>query len=699
MKPRRPTGSGDAQLRQLAERQLAPVAGTGETEGREMERLVHELQVHQIELELQNEELRSARDEADALLTQFTELYDFAPVGYLSVNEAGVVTQANRAIGQLLQIERSPLIGRRFGLLLQEADRVAFSDFLRGIFTGTPQKPMELSLEGDTGTSHWCRLEATLPPGAAECHITATDLTERRAAETGLLQAEQFARDALDALSANIAIIDGSGTIIRVNQGWTDFAIANGATPQNVGIGRNYFDVSMAKTDVSRLSAEGLVAGINAVLSDDLPEYQFEYPCHSPDEERWFSVRATRFTDHGAPCAIVAHQDITARIQLQTQLLHAQKMEIVGQLAGGIAHDFNNLLTVINGVAELALTATEPGTPLERDLVDIASAGQRAARLTRQLLAFSRKQVMSFETVAVDEVVLNLRSLLQRLVGDDITLEIECDAETGSALVDANQLEQVVMNLVINAHDAMPDGGILSIRTGKLVLDDSRESARWQLPPGPYLSIRISDTGTGMTAAVRERIFEPFFTTKEIGRGTGLGLSTVQGIVAQSQGSISVESTLGVGTDFCILLPRVEPMAPTKTMPPVGLESGGRGTILIVEDESAVRRIAERVLLRDGYAVLSAASGESALEMLALHSGAVDLMLTDMRMPGMSGAELAAEARARFPALRVVFASGNSANSLDTEFSSPAPEFFLGKPYLSAQLLHVVRAALLSPPR
>ena len=396
---------------------------------------------------------------------------------------------------------------------------------------------------------------------------------------------------------------------------------------------------------------------------------------------------------------VAIKRDLTDQKQLEAQFLQAQKMESVGRLAGGIAHDFNNLLTVINGTAELASISLVDDDPMRADLGEIHRAGERAAALTRQLLAFSRKQVMKPQVLNLTTLVAGLQSLLQRVIGEDVSLVLDPEAGSSHGLVrvDPGQLEQVLMNLVVNARDAMPKGGTVTIETRDIDVDDPRVAQRESIDPGSYVVLSVRDTGTGMDAETRARLFEPFFTTKEQGKGTGLGLATVHGIVAQSGGRISVETAPGMGTTFKVYLPRLADA--TLASPRVGTAAvaAGSETILVVEDEPGVREMARRMLAMSGYVVLTASNAAEALQLLAGHREVVHLMLTDVVMPGMSGPELALRAADVRPQMKILFTSGHTENAAMRLSARDKKKSFIGKPYARAELLNKVRETLDSP--
>ncbi|MBM4319695.1 MAG: response regulator, partial [Deltaproteobacteria bacterium] len=394
-------------------------------------------------------------------------------------------------------------------------------------------------------------------------------------------------------------------------------------------------------------------------------------------------------------------KDVTAEVeatkektQLEEQLKLAQRLEAVGRLAGGVAHDFNNLLSVIISYAGFAVDELRESDPVRADIVEIQSAGQRAAALTRQLLAFSRKQLLEPEVLNLNRTVSGIESMLRRLLGEDIDIEVHLADDLGSVLADPGQIEQVIMNLSVNARDAMPQGGKLTIETVNVELDAEYADQHVAVKPGRFVMLSVTDTGTGMDAATREHIFEPFFTTKEKGKGTGLGLSTVYGIVKQSGGYIWVYSEPGRGTTFKVYLPRVDAPAAEARRRAVSAMPTGSETVLVVEDEDAVRRLAERILRSAGYEVLSAASGGDALVLCEKHGGGVDLLLTDVVMPQMSGRELAERLSKLCPRLKVLYMSGYTDNAIVHHGVLDPGTRFLGKPFAAAELTRKVREVL-----
>jgi signal transduction histidine kinase/CheY-like chemotaxis protein len=408
----------------------------------------------------------------------------------------------------------------------------------------------------------------------------------------------------------------------------------------------------------------------------------------------------------GDPLHFVAIvEDITSqkraedeRGHLEHQLLQAQKMESVGRLAGGVAHDFNNHLTVINGYCAMLLNEMGPDDPLREPVDEILLAGNRAATLTQQLLAFSRKQVAEPRVISLNDVVAEARKMLSRLIGDDIEIIVRLDPDLGSVVVDPSQMNQVLVNMAINARDAMPDGGRIIIETSNTDLGEHYAAQHAGVKPGPYVLLSITDTGVGMTQEVVQHIFEPFFTTKSTGVGTGLGLSTVYGIVKQAGGWIWVYSEPGAGSTFKVYLPRAG-CATEPPAEPVSAAEALRGTetVLVVEDQPEVRKLTLAMLESKGYRLLEAANGNEALSLCERYPEPIHLLVTDVVMPGMTGRELARLLMALRPSLKTLYTSGYPANAIAHEGVLDPGVAYLPKPFSPAQLAAKVREVLLEP--
>ena len=515
---------------------------------------------------------------------------------------------------------------------------------------------------------------------------TTQDITERKQAE-GKLPVQSAA---LNAAANAIVITDRTGTITWINPAFT---VLTGYSAEEA-IGKNPRELVKSGAH-DRAFYKHMWDTIRAgdVWHGEMTNRRKGGGTYAED------VTITPVRD---ACGEITHfvgikRDLTEQHRLEAEFLQAQKMETVGRLAGGIAHDFNNLLTVINGTADLVWTKLQERDPLRADLQHIHRAGRRAAELTRQLLAFSRKQIMNPGILNLSTLVANLRSMIQRVIGEDIELLVVPATDLGSVRADPGQIEQVVLNLVVNARDAMPSGGTLTIETRDVELDEAFAAAHPSLHPGRHVLLAVRDTGVGMDEATCLRIFEPFFTTKDSAKGTGLGLSTAYGIVKQSGGTIWVDSERGRGTTFTIYLPRVEEVADTYQLDRTLTMVPGTETILLVEDEEDVLSLAMEFLQSAGYTVLLAGNGEEALRLLDRHEGSVHLVLTDVVMPGMSGRELATRIAAVRPEIKVLYTSGYTDDAILRHGVLDQGTHFIGKPYTAAELTRKVRAVLDAP--
>jgi len=465
-----------------------------------------------------------------------------------------------------------------------------------------------------------------------------------------------------------------------------------GYAPDAVGSDMCWWEDRIHPADRERVSAR-----MNTAINQGAPTWSDEYRFRRGDGA--YAVVADRghlLYDGGKAVRVVrAVMDVTAQRALEEQLREAQKMEAIGRLAGGIAHDFNNLLTVILGYNNLLEAACQPGDKAERHIHEIRQAADQAARLTQQLLAFSRRQVLRPEILDLNAVITDMARILRRVIGEDTELTVALAPDLGPVQADRGQIEQVVMNLCVNARDAMPRGGKLTLETANADLKEEDASRYPDLNPGPFVLLAVADTGCGMDAETQARIFEPFFTTKEVGKGTGLGLSTSHGIVKQSGGSISVHSEPGKGSTFRVFLPRVmDPAAPHTTASETNPDTAPpTETILVVEDEAAVRKLTIMLLQKRGYTVLSASDGEEAMRLLDQRGLKVDLLLTDVVMQRMGGCELARQLTLRHPAVKVLYMSGyaeSAALGLALEKGLP----LLAKPFTPTALLERVSQAL-----
>jgi PAS domain S-box-containing protein len=684
------TNANAADFRARAEDRLKAKAREAESAGRDTaedtQRLVHELRVHQIELELQNEELQEAREELEAGLQRYSDLYDFAPTGYLTLDSHGAIRKANLAGARLLGLERVRLVGVRFGVFVSTDCRPVFDVFLQKVFGGQGKQVCDVALSPEHGA--WVHIEAAVfGEDSSECRAAFTDITERKLTEQIRQESEARIRAIYDHLPNPTLVWQRRAT------GFVLTAFNEAARVVTSGGISSHLGRSPAELPYG---ISNLVADIARCFEQHL-SIRREIDCVFPVSPAPRRLVAT----YGfvPPDMVLLHaEDVTEQRQNEEQLRVAHRMESIGRLAGGIAHDFNNLLTVIINHTAFAAKDVGKEDPLQADLAEIGKAAERAGLLTRQLLAFSRKQVLKPQVLDLNKIVGGMEKMLRRLLGEDIDLAVVLAVGLGKVMADPGQIEQVVMNLAVNARDAMPDGGKLTIETAYVELDGAYSSQHVGMKPGPYVMLSVSDTGCGMDERTRARLFEPFFTTKQTGKGTGLGLATVYGIVKQSGGDIWVYSEPGHGTTFKVYLPHELSAKETgERASQLTTDAVGTETILVVEDEDAVRNLAKRILERAGYTVLTAANGGEALVICGRQQESVGLVLTDVVMPGMNGKELADRLARLYPNLRVLYMSGYTDDAIVHRGVLAPGTHFIGKPFNAADLTRMVREVLDEP--
>ena len=632
--------------------------------------------------------LHRERADADA---RFRSIVDASPMGMHLYSLEGdgrlVLRGANPAADRIIGIRHDPLIG----LAIEEA----FPNLAQ---TEVPERYRDIARDGGYWAKPVVGYEDAQIHGAFEVYAFQTtpgfmavmflDVSERLRQQEALRQKteelDKFFSSALDLL----CIADTDGYFRRLNPEWERTL---GYRLDDM-VGRRFLDLVHPEDVPGTLAAMERLSGQEAVL-DFTNRFR-----HNDGSWRWIEWRSYPVGQliYAAARDVTAHRAMEAeRARLQQQLQQAMKMEAIGRLAGGIAHDFNNLLTAILGNVDLAMMELTPGHPLEESLREVMQAAKSAASLTGQLLAFSRKQIVEPRILDLNVELRRLHQMLVRLLGEDVALETLSEAGLGSVRMDPGQLEQVVINLAVNARDAMPNGGRLVIETANVMLDEAYRKTHPQAPFGPCVRLAVSDSGHGMPPEVQARLFEPFFTTKPKERGTGLGLAMIYGIVQQAGGSIEVYSEVGHGTSFKVYLPRVDEQAEEwqpSDLP--GTMTGGNETILLVEDDAQVRQLAVRVLQRLGYTVLTASNGPAALRLAEKHAGGIDLLLTDVVMPGMSGRELARTLAERIPGLKVLYTSGYTENVIVHHGVLDAGIRFVSKPYTPHALAGAARAAL-----
>ncbi len=525
--------------------------------------------------------------------------------------------------------------------------------------------------------------------GSLVWHGFLTDVTNRKKAEEALRRSEEHLRLAMGTAPMGTWELELDSYALK----WSDnLWTMMGREPNSEALSLETYSSALHPDDRQRV----LDALSQAIETGTV--FRCEYRIMRPDGTMRWSLSHGRVVPdghvHGKRRFIGVDLDITARKQLEDQFHQSQKMEAIGRLAGGVAHDFNNLLTVVNGYCYVLLAGLAEEDEKRQHVVAIRDAGERAARLTRQLLAFSRKTIASPQLLDLNVLLTNFEELLSRLVGEDVILALDLLPDRLLIQADPAQIEQVIVNLAVNARDAMGTGGRLIIRTNICTLSAPHTAAAGLLTAGNYAELTVTDTGCGMSSEIQAKVFEPFFTTKPIGKGTGLGLSVVHGIVTQSGGDISVQSQVDVGTTFRVMLPLVESSRADEPEGTTLTSSRGSETILLVEDEDSVRRIACVALETQGYRVLPASSASEGIELFTQHGNAIDLLVSDLVMPGMGGGQLAKELRRMRPSLKVLFISGYTEEICVQQGVMTSMEAFLAKPFKPSTLARKVRTIL-----
>ncbi|OLB07898.1 MAG: hypothetical protein AUH06_04085 [Gemmatimonadetes bacterium 13_2_20CM_69_27] len=606
------------------------------------------------------------------------------------LDETGAITYVSQAATRLLGYGVPELTGTN-ALGFLHPDDLALTERLCRQLLDQPGTPIRTELRARHKDGSYHLVEAVAvnrldDPAVGAVVANWRDITERLRAEQALRNSEQSYRSLVDGVRDVIFALSPGGEVTSLNPAFEEMT----GFPPAEWVGRP-FEAFVHPDDVPlALDLFGRV-----LQGEPRPTIQFRILTRA-GTYRVAEFSATAQLRDGRLTGILGiGRDVTERLGLEQQLRQAQKMEAVGRLAGGIAHDFNNILTAITGHADLLLEDLGHHDPRRADVDEIRRSAERAAGLTRQLLAFSRQQVLQPKVVDLNALVLDMDKLLRRLIGEDVELATVLDPTLGRVTADPGQLEQVIVNLAVNARDAMPQGGKLTLETRNIDLDSSYTLEHSLVKPGPYVQLTVSDSGIGMDEETQAHAFEPFFTTKPRGQGTGLGLAMVYGTVKQSGGFIWVYSEPGRGATFKIYLPRVD--APVESAaPPAPVERPPRGseTVLLAEDEPAVRAIARQALERQGYTVLAAPSGADALALAAQHGATIHLLLTDVVMPGMSGRDLADRLTAQRPGIRVLYISGYTDNAIVRHGMLEPGLAYLQKPFRPDALVRKVREVL-----
>jgi PAS domain S-box-containing protein len=692
----------------------------------ETHRLLHELQVHQIELEMQNEELERSRSEVEEGLARYTDLYEFAPVGYLTLNREGEIRQVNLTGARLLGLDRSHLVGKRLAILVDADSRPAFNTFFTKVFETGSKESCEVVVRPELASPFAVEFSATSAAGGQECRVVATDITARKRSEALMavrLRLQEFAsshspKELLQKTLDEVEAVTGS----RV--GFFHYLEADQRTP-SLQVWSTHtvsgLDAAQEKprhygVDDGGIWAECLRKRVPVIHDDKLANRKRPPDGDTPmfrevvvpifRKEKMVAILGVGNKAAGYTAEDVSTISYLAdmaweiaerrrmeqeREELQLQLAEAQKMEAIGTLAGGIAHDFNNILTGILGGLTLLELGAGDDSGSKTDIPEMKALVKRGAELTKQMLGFARRGKFDIQPLDLARVVAKTSALFGR-TRTDITIQLDFAPGLLAVLMDHSQLEQVLLNLFVNAGQAMPEGGQLLLRAENAELANT-EGARLGIPPGLFARLVVTDTGAGMDAGTMGRIFEPFFTTKGPGQGTGLGLASVYGIIKNHAGFIGVESEVRKGTTFTLLLPATErQVAEDKTPPAVILH--GTGTILVVDDEEQIVKVCARLLQKFGYQVLTASGGKQAIELVRQYGAKLSLVLLDMTMPEMSGRQTYEAMQKLVPGIKVLLSSGRSVEGQAQELLDSGCNGFIQKPFDAVDLAAKVRKLL-----
>ena len=624
---------------------------------------------------------------------RFVALLDAIGLGYYEIDVNGRLTYCNATFGEWLGLAPVDLMARGVPLGSLIASGIPRSGAPYDPFGGrSGEGSGQVVLRGFNGRDAAVHIVQSVardgPPGLL-ARAVVRDLSAERRWRQSLAEADERLQRLFDDAPIGLALVDSAGVIRRCNDPFRDLFGGDTAELRGMRVGDLLTDESRDR--LYELLRHALSGQTDSTAIDLMPRKR---------PTRVVAADLSRMAIDGEPLFIVYGLDATEQRTLQSQVNQAQKMQAVGQLAGGIAHDFNNLLTAMIGYCDLVLQRHRPGEQSFADIMQIKQNANRAADLVKQLLAFSRQQTLKPRVLKVTDVLTDLTHLLQRLVGTNISLRVVHSRDLGYVRVDQGQFQQVIVNLVVNARDAMPEGGTITVETKTLKLPRPMQRGHELIPAGEFVEIDVVDEGTGIAPENLQRIFEPFFTTKEVGRGTGLGLSTVYGIVKQTGGHVLVESKIAKGSTFTVLIPRYHPQSEAETertalsgdTPTRDLT--GAGSVLVVEDEDPVRAFSVRALRNKGYTVSEARTGLEALEVLTRLDRPVDLIVTDVMMPQMDGPSLIKKVREKWPTIKVICISGYAEESFRDKIGSWDDIWFLPKPYSLNQLAGLVKDAI-----
>ena len=625
----------------------------------------------------------------------YAALFEYSQAGFLRLDTLGTIVEANLTVARMLGINRKMLIGQLFARFIKPDNQDTFQQHRRNVLKKDIRHSCEVALLAETGAKRQVFIESLAvqdkPGRIAHWYAMLLDITERKRIADALKNTKEQLQKVLVASNAWLWDWDTCANEMHVSREWM---VQFGYEEEKLTNDFESWDSLLHPDDRDRV-----LAFLRAYLENPVDNYRQEFRVrHRDGSYRWIASTAvpSREPDGQQIRMLGFDSDITDRKQLEAQFYQAQKMEAVGRFSASVAHDFNNLLTVINGYSALLINLVPPEDPRHKMVAETLGAGERAATLTKQLLAFSRRQVLKFEPINLNDSIRSIRSMLSRLLGKGFSIALHLAPDLWPIGADKGQFDQIIMNLAVNSRDAMPDGGELTFGTHNVEWTEAAPDPHGIMPTGHYVELSIGDTGQGMSPETMAHIFEPFFTTKEIGKGTGLGLSTVYGIVKQSQGYIFVDSKLNRGTTFQLYFPRVAAAQGLVDISPIR-PAGGSETLLVVEDQDSIRSLIVRALMQQGYRVIEAANGEDALRAAASLPEPVQVLVTDIIMPRMTGLALAERLRQVWPGLRVFYMSGYSGIDMSAILDTPG-NALIQKPFLPKDLVERLRAFLDASP-
>lgn len=659
----------------------------------ETKRLLEDLYLHQAELQAQNEELRKAHQILQEHRNRLADLYDHAPVAYLTFNTKGLIERANLTASALLGVPRQKLVGMLFQQYVHPEDTDKYFQYLSSVVRGSENASCELRLRKHGGTLFWGRVESapaeSFEGEAASVRSAVINITERKEAEEALRESEEKYRALVESMHGVIIRLDNEGRVVFLNEYGRDLF---GYLPEELWA-EGVVGTIVAREDAAGLNMKALLASI-AEHPEQYRQNEMENIRRSGERVRVSWTIRVLHDEEGRFTGILAlGTDMTKRRRLEDQLRQSQKMEAIGTLAGGIAHDFNNVLAAILGFTEMAMEDAPDRPDILKSLKNVVRATIRARDLIKQILTFSRKTEYTRQPLSLAPIIKETVQLLRSSIPATVEVKLGISAKSDTVLASPTEIQQIVMNLATNASLAMQDkGGILEIKLTAVDLEPGHSVAGLDVTQNDYLQLTVSDTGTGMSPEITKRIFEPFFTTREAGKGTGMGLAVVYGIVDDLHGMIAVESGLGIGSIFRVFLPKVADVQKRDAMASEII--GGKERILFIDDEELLVEWGRVTLEKLGYKVTSVTDSREALKTFRVDPSLFDLVITDQTMSGMVGIQLASELRAIRHDIPIILCTGHSETVSPESAREAGVREYLMKPLSRKELAGVVRKVL-----